>query len=127
MDKHSSYAEVADAPNTKTISAVFGEIVWLMSQSSKYKYMQILELEEMLMLPIIHRQFRIYYKDGQPTAAVLYSAADAELDNLNKIVGNDLPPDENRSGSVKTLSVKHVIAPFGDEEYYTRESDSQMR
>ena len=71
--KDDAAGEPAVAPpgHARTVSAVLGEIVWLMSQSPLHKQMFISDLEWMIMPPVLLKQFRLYYQEapGQTPAA----------------------------------------------------------
>ena len=43
----------------KTVSQLFGEIVWLFSQSPKHKNFFVSDLEWLVMTPVLLRQFRV--------------------------------------------------------------------
>ena len=76
LDGEMPGADAKDIPadaGDKTVAAVLGEIVWLMSQSKEHRHLTVADIETMVMPPILLKQFRIFYKRGQPIAAVLYA------------------------------------------------------
>lgn len=95
----------------KTVAAVLGEIVWLMGQSAEHKQATIADLEWMVMPAILLRQFRLFYKDGRPVAAVLYALASEPMAERLREGVAPLEPDHWRSG--EKIVVVRTIAPFG--------------
>ncbi len=80
-----------------TVSHMLGEIVWLMSQSPAHKHFMLVDLEWMIMPPILLRQFRLFHGGGKPVGAALWAfvSADVELKISN---GQKLHPSEWKSG-----------------------------
>jgi cytolysin-activating lysine-acyltransferase len=109
----------AQANADKTVSAVLGEIVWLMSQSPEFKQYLISDLEWLVMPPILLRQFRLFYHEGKPAAVVLYARVSpdvaARLDAGAPILR---PADWQSGGEVKVVK---VIAPFGGADSFSAE------
>ena len=71
---------LGDAGAGKTVSAILGEITWLMSQSARHKTFMIGDLEALVMPAILLRQFRLYYETpqlppGSPVMPVTQPAA----------------------------------------------------
>lgn len=113
-------ADPAMAANAdKTISAVLGEIVWLMSQSPEFKQYLISDLEWLVMPPILLRQFRLFYHEGRPAAVVLYARVSPEVEARLEAGAPTLRPDDWKSG--ETVRVVKVIAPFGGGEEFRAE------
>lgn len=120
----------------KSVSEVFGEIVWLMTQDKLLKALPLAELEWLVMPPILLRQFRIFYAPPketdaaepgaapagappptQPIGAVLFAmASEAVAAALAADAGAKLrlTPQDWRSGPQRR--VVRVIAPFGGAE-----------
>lgn len=103
--------DVADVPpgSDKTIAAILGEIVWLMSQSSEFKQYLISDLEWLVMPPILLRQFRLFYHEGRPVAVVLYARVSSEVEARLEAGAPTLRPEDWKSGSrvrvVRTISL----------------------
>ncbi len=71
---------------TPTVSAVFGEIVWLMTQSIMHRSMFLSDLEWMVMPPLMLGQFRLFHgpdplQDGhqRPIGCIVWALAVPEV------------------------------------------------
>lgn len=118
-------ADPAMAANAdKTISAVLGEVVWLMSQSPEFKQYLISDLEWLVMPPILLRQFRLFYHEGRPAAVVLYARVSPEVEARLEAGAPTLRPEDWKSG--ETVRVVKVIAPFGGAEKFAEETKSKL-
>jgi hypothetical protein len=62
------------------MSAVLGEIVWLMSQSPLHKHFFISDLEWFVMTPIVLQQFRLFYDKDKPIGVVFWAIVSAEVE-----------------------------------------------
>jgi cytolysin-activating lysine-acyltransferase len=109
----------ADAAD-KTMAAVLGEIVWLMSQSAEYRQYLIADLEWLVMPAILLRQFRLFYHQGKPAAAVIYARVSDEVAQRLEAGAPTLRPQDWKSG--EKVRVVKVIAPFGGGEEFARET-----
>jgi cytolysin-activating lysine-acyltransferase len=98
----------------RTVSQVFGEITWLMSQSPTYKNLFIADLEWKVMLPMMLQQFRLFYDQAKPVGVLFWAMADE--DTAKRIAAGEtkLRPQDWKSGDKRTLV--EVIAPFGGAE-----------
>lgn len=116
-DGVSGFSEAeAQANADKTVSAVLGEIVWLMSQSAEFKQYLISDLEWLVMPPILLRQFRLFYHEGRPAAVVLYARVSPEVAARLDAGAPTLRAQDWRSGD--EMKVVKVIAPFGEAERF---------
>jgi len=103
---------MSDMFQQKTISHLYGEIVWLLGQSPLHKYLHIADLEALVMPPVLLEQFRIYPgPNGAPGGLVLWAAVTDEIDQ--RLVGGQtrLAPHEWNSGA--NLWLMEMVAPFG--------------
>jgi cytolysin-activating lysine-acyltransferase len=119
----SPFSHAAPEGAAKTVSAVLGEIVWLMSQSPLHKSFFISDLEWFVMPPVILQQFRLYYDTGtpaepgrpevagKPIGVVLWARVDAEVAARLATGRAKLRPQDWRSGPEHW--VVEIIAPFG--------------
>jgi cytolysin-activating lysine-acyltransferase len=123
--------------HAKTMSAVLGEIVWLMSQSPIHKQMFIADLEWLVMTPALLQQFRLYYDRGdannepKPIGVVLWAEVDTEVaGRLSQGVGRLRPQDWKSGAAVpeaqRQLWVVEVIAPFGGAEVMVQELKAKV-
>ena len=98
----------------KTVAAVLGEIVWLMTQSPRHKTLPIADLEWMLMPPVLLKQFRIYYSGERPVGVVLWALVDDAVERRLHAGEKRLAPAEWKCGTHRRIV--EIIAPFGGEE-----------
>jgi cytolysin-activating lysine-acyltransferase len=116
--------------HAKTVSAVLGEIVWLMSQSPLHKTMLIADLEWMIMTPMLLQQFRLYYDSGdgkhapKPIGVVLWAFVSDEVAGRLSEGTSKLRPQDWKSGG--ELWVVEAIAPFGGPEEIVQNLKSQV-
>lgn len=102
-----------------TVSHMFGEVVWLMSQSSAHKHFSLGDLEWMVMPPIMHEQFRVFRSDQTPVGIALWAHLSEEAERrLNETAmagqGARLRPDEWKSGD--RVWLVELIAPQATSE-----------
>ena len=88
----------APSGHAKTVSAVLGEIVWLMSQSPYHKQLFISDLEWFVMTPILHQQFRLYYAQNKPVGVALWAFVNDEVAGRLAQGINKLRPQDWKSG-----------------------------
>ena len=62
----SPFSHPVPAGAAKSVAAVMGEIVWLMSQSPAHKSFFISDLEWFVMTPVLLQQFRLFYDQEKP-------------------------------------------------------------
>lgn len=110
--------------HAKTVSAILGEIVWLMSQSPLHKQFFISDLEWFVMTPVLRQQFRLFYAKNKPIGVVLWAFADAEVAKRLSEGTTKLRPHDWKSG--EQLWVVDVIAPFGGAENMVRELKAKV-
>lgn len=65
--------------HAKTVSAVLGEIVWLMSQNPPHKQFFISDLEWLAMTPVLQQQFRLFYAQNKPIGVLLWAEVNGEV------------------------------------------------
>jgi cytolysin-activating lysine-acyltransferase len=100
-------------PAPKTVSQVFGEITWLMTQSPRHKAIPLGDLEWLVMPAILLKQFRIFYKGEQPVGVAVWALVD-------EIVAKRIDAGDKRLSAVEwksggTMRMIDVVAPFGGE------------
>ncbi len=100
--------------HAKTMSAVLGEIVWLMSQSQMHKQFFISELEWFVMMQVLLQQFRTFYATDRPIGVVLWASVSDEVAERLAQGTTKLRPQDWKSGD--KLWLVEVIAPFGGAE-----------
>ena len=98
----------------KPLSAVLGEVVWLLSQSPIHKQFFISDLEWFVMAPILAQQFRMFYAKDKPFGVLFWASVSPEVEQRLIQGGAKLQPQDWKSGD--KLWVVEVVAPFGGAE-----------
>lgn len=116
----------ADVPPAadKTVAAVIGEIVWLMSQSPEFKQYLIADLDWLVMPPVLLRQFRLFYHEGKPAACVLWAKVSDEVEARLSAGAPTVRPADWRSG--ERFRIVRTIAPFGGGEAFAAETERSL-
>src|SRR5262245_51335052 len=71
----------APAGAGRTVSAVLGEIVWLLTQSPAHKQAFFIgDLEWMVMPPILMQQLRMFYAKDKPIGVILWATVNKEVE-----------------------------------------------
>lgn len=97
---------------TKTLSNILGEIIWLMTRSTNHRYFFISDLEWMVMQPVSLGQFRVFHGDEFPVGVFFWAYVNEEVEERlsNGVVR--LAPDDWKSGD--SLWLVDAITPFGN-------------
>ncbi len=97
-----------------TVSDIFGQAVWLLTQSPTHKNFFLSDLEWMVMPPVVLRQFRIFPGKNQPLGMALWAKISEEVED-RLLAGNmRISPQDWNSGDRYWLL--DLIAPFGHNE-----------
>jgi cytolysin-activating lysine-acyltransferase len=110
----SPFQFAAPEGSAKTMSAVLGEIVWLMSQSVIHKSFFISDLEWLVMTPVVLNQFRLFYDKEKPIGVVFWGMVSDEVAARLSAGTSKLRPQDWKSGD--NLWVVEAITPFGGAE-----------
>ena len=103
--------EQSDTKNI-TIGEVFGEAVWLMSQSARHRHNFFLaDLEWLLVPPIAHNQFRMFKADGKPFGMAFWAHFSEEVEARFSKGNIKLKSDEWNCGN--RIWLIDLVAPFG--------------
>ncbi len=107
----SIFKDLAPA-GARTVSAVLGEVVWLLTQSPQHKQAFFLgDLEWMAMPPIILQQFRLFYAKDRPIGGALWAFVDDEVEARLLSGSARMRPQDWKCGD--KLWIVEVVAPFG--------------
>jgi cytolysin-activating lysine-acyltransferase len=108
----SIFTDAAPAGAARTVSAVLGEMVWLLTQSPQHKQAFFIgDLEWMAMPPILLQQFRMFYAKDKPIGVILWAFVSDEVE-ARLLSGNArMRPQDWKSGD--KLWIVEVLAPFG--------------
>ena len=113
--------------HSKSVAAIFGEIVWLMSQSARHRDLVLGSLEASVMPAILLRQFRIFYQEQQPIAAVLYARLSNDLHQciLTGKHEKSLTFEDWQSGQI--VHIKEVVSPFSESDPFVTDTLEKLR
>lgn len=100
------------AEQTKTLSTVLGEIIWLMTRSNNHRYFFISDLEWMVLQPVSLGQFRVFHGEEFPVGVFFWAYVNEEVDKRLSEGIVRLSPEDWKSGD--QLWLVDVIAPFGN-------------
>jgi cytolysin-activating lysine-acyltransferase len=114
-----SAASSGPAPGTPvTVSHVFGELTWLVTQSARHAAFRASDLAWLLMPPIMARQFHIFRDGARPVGAALWAyppqAAAGRLAQATLSPHNPLAAEEWTGG--QDLWLVELVAPFATGE-----------
>ena len=96
---------------SKTLSNVLGEIVWLMTRSANHRYFFIADLEWMVLQPVVLGQFRIFHGEKHPVGVLFWAYVNDEVEERLKTGITKLTPADWKSGD--NLWLIDAITPFG--------------
>ena len=99
-----------------TVSHIFGELVWLMTQSPRHSGLPIAELAWMLMPAIANRQFHLFHEGDRPVGAAIWAMLDET--NEQKLIDGTFHPPQADAGdwiSGDRCWLIDLIAPFADD------------
>jgi cytolysin-activating lysine-acyltransferase len=112
------------SPAPQTLSHMFGEIVWLMTQSSLHKHFSLVDLEWMVMPALLLQQYQVFHQEGRPIGVALWAFLSEEAEAKLSVTPVRLRPDEWKSGDrcwlvdligpVATAENRLVDAMLGD-------------
>ncbi|MDZ5650024.1 toxin-activating lysine-acyltransferase [Nitrospirillum sp. BR 11828] len=67
-------------PVPHTVSHLFGEIVWLLTQSPLHRHLKLADLEWLVMPPLLAEQVRIYRDGAKPVGVVTWGYLSEEAE-----------------------------------------------
>jgi len=107
----SVFTEPTPGGAQKTVAQLFGEIVWLFSQSPKHKNFFLSDLEWLVMTPVLLRQFRVFYAPDRPIGVALWAYVNDDVEQRLMSGHARLAPVDWKSGD--KLWLVDVVAPYG--------------
>ena len=103
--------EQAGSKAPPTVSDIFGQAVWLMTQSPAHRNFFLSDLEWMVMPALLLRQFRIFPGKNQPIGIALWARITEETEKRLMSGNARLAPQDWAAGD--RLWLLELIAPFG--------------
>lgn len=110
----SIFTEPTPGGNQKTVATLFGEVVWLFTQSPRHKNFFLFDLEWLVMTPIMLKQFRVFYATDRPIGVALWAFVNEEVEKRLMAGNAKLAPADWKSGD--RLWLVDIIAPYGGQE-----------
>jgi cytolysin-activating lysine-acyltransferase len=107
------------AERQRTPLDVIPEVLWLLTQSPRHKFMFLADMEWYFLPPFRLRQFRVFHKDKAPIAFVSWAHVSDEVEERLKSGATRLKPEDWRSG--ENLWLIDLCAPFGGGEVILKE------
>ncbi len=111
-------AAVGAVSGPVTVSQVFGELTWLVSQSPRHAAFHVADLTWLLMPPIAARQFHLFRDGNRPVGAALWAApppaAEERIAKQPLSPQNRLEVDEWTGG--ERLWLAELLAPSATAE-----------
>lgn len=107
-------AETVAPKPVPTVSDIFGQVTWLMTQSKGHRNFFLSDLEWMAMPPLLLRQFRIFPGKDQPIGVALWARLSDEVVARMESGANRLAPGDWNSGD--NMWLVELIAPFGHQD-----------
>lgn len=103
----------------KTMGAVLGEIVYVLTTSPGHKHFALADLEWMVMPALLLEQYRIFRAGDRPVGVAFWAYLTPETEEKIKNAGGRLRPDEwaaskdeGKKSEGRTLWLVELIAPF---------------
>lgn len=104
----------AKAAPVPTVSDIFGQAVWLMTQSPVHRNFFLSDLEWMVMPPLLLRQFRIFPGKNQPIGLALWGKLTEDAEKRLMTPNARLAPQDWNAGD--RLWLVELLAPFGHQD-----------
>jgi len=95
-----------------TNMSMLGEVVWLMAHSELHRDWPIASIFQWVVPALMHKQCRLYRRDGRPVAYVAWAYLSQEVEEAYVLNPKSLQPKDWKSGDRGWLI--DWIAPFGD-------------
>ena len=106
-----------------TVSHLFGEMTWLLTQSPLHRQFSIGDLEWLVMPALIHQQFYLFRDGPQPVGLAMWAKCTPEA--VAKLDGGMVEPENRLSleewNAGDQIWLVDLIAPFANAENRHRE------
>jgi cytolysin-activating lysine-acyltransferase len=97
-----------------TVSHMFGEMAWLLTQSPTHKHYSLADLEWMVMPALLLQQYRVFRDGARPVGVALWAFLSEEAEVRLADGKSHIRPDEWKSGDRCWLI--DLVAPFSTAE-----------
>ena len=111
-------------PHPHTPAEVMGDVVWLMTQSPAHKHLFIVDLEWLVLPPVMLRQFRLVRGKEKPQAFVTWANLSEEAEQRLMAGHTRLKPSDWNSGD--RAWIVDLVAPFGGQEAVLKEIKQRL-
>lgn len=113
-------SDAANAAKSKpvTVSHVFGEIVWLLSQSERHASITAGDMSWLIMPPILSRQFYIFREGERPIGVALWATLDeaSERKVMQGLRATNAKLEDAEWTAGERLWLVELVAPFATTE-----------
>ena len=113
-----------DVPTSDAFTRTMGQICWLMTLSPAHRDQPISLIEAHVSAPLMFKQVRVYLKDKQPLAAVIWAYASDDI--KQKIVEGSHTMALNDWRSGPEVVVVDCISPFAPRETFVNQFMAQV-
>lgn len=98
---------------------LLGEVMWLMAHSPIHRSWPIESLMQWVTPALLHRQCRVYRRQGKPIAYVSWAYLSKEVEEAYVLNPSGLQPKDWKSGD--RIWLLDVLAPFGGSRAIARD------
>lgn len=110
--------------DSATFAQVMGNAVWLMTMSKAHRDLPIRVVEDLISPAILIKQFRLFSKDKQPVAFLIWASVSDEVKAKIDAGGYTLHLSDWRSGP--HVVVLDCISPFNPREQFEKQFQSSL-
>ena len=105
----SSDGALPKIPHQPNVVRLFGDIMWVLSQSPQHKHLFLNDMEWLVVRPLMLKQVRIFHDKRQPIAFALWAEVSEEVEKELCEGRTRLKPGEWKSGD--RLWLFELVAP----------------
>lgn len=116
---HAASTAAASSLPESTNMTMLGEVVWLMAHSKLHKGWPMASIFQWVVPALMHKQCRLYRRDGRPVAYVAWARMSKEVEEAYVLNPRSLKPKDWTSG--ERGWIVDWIAPFGDSALVVRD------
>ncbi len=119
MHTKSEAVQPPDVPKSEEFTRTMGQISWLMTLSTAHRDQPISLIEAHVSAPLMFKQVRVYLKNKQPLAAVIWAYASQDI--KQKIADGNYTMALNDWRSGPEVVVVDCISPFAPPETFVNQ------
>lgn len=108
-----------DVPSSEEFARTLGHVTWLMTLSPDHKSRDISYIEAHVSAPLMFKQVRVYMRDKQPVAAVIWAYVSAEVKAKLDAGDYRMTLQDWRSGP--EVAIVDCVSPLADKELFVKQ------